>query len=453
MEIVPVVDKGLGNSSYLVGLGDGGALVVDPVRDPVPYLAAAERRGWRIRFAAETHLHADFVSGSRELVAATDAQVLASAGTPLGFDARLLADGDEVDAGGLRLQARATPGHTPEHLAYLLLEGSTPVAVFTGGTLIVGGVARPDLLGPEHTEGLARAAWRSVHERLLVLPDATPLFPTHGAGSFCSAGTGGQRTSTIGMQRAGNSLLQASNEDAFVAQLLEGLGSYPPYFLELRDVNRAGPAIYGPEPPPLPRLDVAEVQRLVADGAELVDVRSIEAFAAGHVPGSLANPLRDQFATWLGWLVNRDRPLVFVADERTDRRRLLWACLGIGYEQLAGELAGGIEAWTAAGGTLALIPLLTPGEVGHARVVLDVRQHNEWAAAHLAGAVHIELGDLPDRANTLTEQPLLTHCGHGERAMTAASLLARAGQPDVAVLAGGPDDLSAAGGEPLERSA
>ncbi|MDP8970386.1 MAG: MBL fold metallo-hydrolase [Actinomycetota bacterium] len=449
MEIVPVVDEGLGNSSYVVGLGDGGAVVVDPFRDPAPYLTIAEQRGWRIRFTAETHLHADFVSGSRELAAA-GAQVLASAGAPIAFHARLLRHGDEIDLGGLALRALATPGHTPEHLSYLLEDAGMPLAVFTGGTLIVGGLARPDLLGPAHTDELARAAYRSIHQRLLVLPDDLAVYPTHGAGSFCSSGPGGQRSSTIGVERTANPLLHAPDEDAFVKRLLAGLGSYPPYFRELREVNRAGPVVYGLDPPPLRRLDLAAVEDHVADGGELVDVRGTAAFAAGHIPGSLSNPLRDQFSTWLGWLVDRRRPLVFVADEATDRRQLLWACLNVGFERLVGEVDGGVDGWAAAGKPLARIPLVAAGDVQDGRRVLDVRQSGEWAAGHLPGAVHVELGDLAGRAAELGGGPVLTHCGHGERAMTAASLLVRSGHRDVAVLNGGPDDLAAATGQHLE---
>ncbi|HUH06588.1 MAG TPA: rhodanese-like domain-containing protein, partial [Egibacteraceae bacterium] len=348
MEILPIVDEGLGNSSYVVGLGDGSAMVIDPFRDPSPYFAIASERGWRLRFAAETHLHADFVSGSREL-GAEGAQILASAGAPVEFGARLLEDNEEMHLGGLTLRALATPGHTPEHLAYLLLDGVSPVALFSGGTLIVGGVARPDLLSPELTEPLARAAYRSVRKRILALPDGVGLYPTHGAGSFCSTGGGGERTSTIGAERAASPLLQAESEDAFVQQLLGGLGSFPPYFLQLREVNQAGPRLYGQRPPALAQLTVAQFDAVTAAGAEVIDVRSIDEFSSGHVPESLSIALRPQFATWLGWLVDRKRPIVFVADEGVDRSQLVRSCLRIGFERLTGELTGGAAAWSAAG--------------------------------------------------------------------------------------------------------
>ena len=210
-----LVDEGLGNSSYLLDVGDGRALVVDPERDPARYLAAAERKGLVISYTAETHLHADFVSGSREL-AARGARVIASGAGGLEFPHRGLGDGDEVDLGGLTLRALATPGHTPEHLAYLLLDGTRPAGLFSGGSLLAGAVARTDLIAPEQTEALARALWRSLHERILGLPGDLAVYPTHGAGSFCSAPAGAERTTTIGREVAANPLLAAASEDAFV---------------------------------------------------------------------------------------------------------------------------------------------------------------------------------------------------------------------------------------------
>lgn len=440
MDVLPLVDEGLGNSAYVVDLGDGGALVVDPERDPRPYLTELERRGLTLRFVAETHLHADFVSGGRELVA-SGAQLLAPAGAELAFGHRPLADGDELQLGGLTLQAIATPGHTPEHLAYLLSDGSRPVALFSGGTLMAGGVARPDLLSPEQTEPLARAAYRSITDRILKLPDDLPVYPTHGGGSFCSAASSGERTTTIGQERAHNPLLAGgANEDTFVERLLGGLGSYPPYFLELRDVNRAGPEVFGPVPPALPQLSVDEVDTAVDDGAQLVDVRAIDRFAAAHVPGSLSIPWRAEFATWLGWLVGRDQPVVFVADDTVDRHDLVWAAYTVGYDHLVGELAGGVDAWETEGRDVARTTLVAAGDAGD-RHVVDIRQRSEFMSGHVPGALHVELGRLTEGAEAVPDGPVLVHCGHGERAMSAASLLERAGHRDVAVLTGGPDDL------------
>jgi hydroxyacylglutathione hydrolase len=441
VNVIPLVDEGLGNRAYIVDLGDGGALLVDPERDPRPYLGELERRGLAARFVAETHLHADFVSGGRELVVAAGAQLLAPAGSELAHAHRPLRDGDELELGGLTLEVIATPGHTPEHLAYLLRDAGRPMALFSGGTLMAGGVARPDLLSADQTEPLARAAYRSIQERLLTLPDELAVYPTHGGGSFCSVAGGGDRITTIGQERASNPLFaDGPDEDTFVARLLGGLGTYPPYFLELRDVNRAGPAVHGPVPPALPPLDVAAFDAAVSDGAEVVDVRQVRAFADGHVPGAMSNPWRGPFATWLGWLVGRTRAVVFVADDTVDRHDLVWAALTVGFEHLVGELAGGVDAWQGAGRRLATLPLVEAADAG-GRQPLDIRQQAEYVAGHVPGARHAELGTLRDSTDGIPNTSLLVHCGHGERAMTAASLLQRAGHDDVAVLAGGPEEL------------
>jgi glyoxylase-like metal-dependent hydrolase (beta-lactamase superfamily II)/rhodanese-related sulfurtransferase len=444
--IVTLVDEGLGNSSYLVNLGDGRALVVDPARDPSPYLAAAERLGVAISHTAETHLHADFVTGSRDL-AARGATVLAPAAAGIEWPHRGLADGEETDLGGLALRALATPGHTPEHIAYLLCDGDRPTALFSGGSLLVGSVARTDLIAPDQTEALARALWRSITQRLLVLPEDLAVYPTHGAGSFCSGASHGERTTTIGRERAANPLLAAPDEDAFVARLLGGLGTYPPYFLELREVNRRGPKVY-PEFPDLARLDVAKTRRLIDDGAALVDVRSIERFAAGHIAGALSIELRPQFASWIGWLAKRDGPLVFITDTDTDRAELVRQCLTIGYEHLAGELSGGVAAWEAAGLPTSRISLVPVEQVSGA--VLDIRQDSEYEAGHVPGAAHLELGTLPVATSQVGPGPTTVMCGHGERAMTAASLLAATGRTDLTVAVGGPGEWATSTGRLLE---
>jgi hydroxyacylglutathione hydrolase len=449
VEIVTFRDEGLGNSSYLVDLGEGRGLVLDPCRDPGPYLAAAERRGLRLVWSVETHLHADFVSGSREL-AAMRATVVAPAAAGLRFPCRGLRDGEELDLGGLSLRGLATPGHTPEHLAYVLADGGRPLGLFSGGSLLVGAVARTDLISPDRTEALARALWRSLHERILTLPDDLTVYPTHGAGSFCSAPTGAEPTTTIGREKATNPLLAAHDEDAFVTLLLGGLGSYPRYFLRLREINRRGPRVHGVAPPPLNRLPPRQVSRLLDEGAELVDARPIAAFASGHVPAALSIPLRSAFATWLGWLVPDDRPLVFVLDPGQDRGDLVRQCLKVGYERLAGELAGGMAAWRAAGLPEERVEVADVADQDD-KPVLDVRQRAEFISGHLPGARHVELGALAG-ADELPAGPLAVMCGHGERAMTGASLLQRAGHRDLTVLLGGPGDWSEATGRPLEAS-
>jgi glyoxylase-like metal-dependent hydrolase (beta-lactamase superfamily II)/rhodanese-related sulfurtransferase len=445
--VTPVVDEGLGNTSWLVDLGDRRLAVIDPGRHPGPYLAAAERTDARVTYSVETHLHADFVTGSREL-AAYGATVIAPADGELAWPHHPMAGGEAVDLGGLHLRALATPGHTPEHLAYLLSDGETPLGVFTGGSLLVGAVARTDLIAPERTEGLARALWRSLHDQVLTLPDDLPVYPTHGAGSFCAAPAGDRRWTTIGDERRTNPLLAAADEDAFVAALLGGLGTYPPYFADLRDVNRLGPGVLGVPQSPLPLVNVAELRRLVDDGAVLVDAREADVWAAAHIEGALAIPLRPQLASWLGWLVERGQHLVFVVGADQDRAELVRQCHQIGFDNLIGELAGGMAAWHAAGLPTATNRRLQPGDVGKRRV-LDVRQDSEHAAGHVPGAVHVELGALADLAKQVGDVGAVM-CGHGERATTAASVLERAGRPGVAVVDGGPWDWATATGRPLE---
>jgi glyoxylase-like metal-dependent hydrolase (beta-lactamase superfamily II)/rhodanese-related sulfurtransferase len=447
IEIVSFVDEGLGHSSYLVDLGDGRALVVDPPRFPVDHTAAARARGLDVAFTADTHSHADYISGSPEL-AALGATFLATKGAHLAIDHRAIAAGDQIELrAGLTLQAIATPGHTPDHLAYLLCEDGRPAALFSGGSLMVGTVGRTDLLGPELRDDLARQLYRALRDEILTLPDDLPVYPTHGAGSFCSAPGASERTTTIGRERATSPILAAPDEDAFVEQLVAGYGSFPSYFSRLPEVNRLGPRLYATAPTLAP-LDVNDVRELLERGALVVDVRPIEAFAAGHIPGALSIELRAVFASWMGWLVEPDRPLVFVLDDDQDRVELVRQCLSIGYEHLAGELDGGMGAWRATELNEARIEVVGPHLV--AATVVDVRQRNEYDAGHVPGSLHIELGSLSYAADQVPDGPVTVMCGHGERAMSGASILAARGRGEISVLLGGPEDWADATGRPLE---
>jgi len=445
--VVPLVDDGLGNSSYVVDLGDGRALLVDPPRDLRAIRRELAGRGLRVGFAAVTHLHADFLSGARQVAVSDGALVVASAAGNREFPHAGLRDGDEVDLGGLRLRALETPGHTLEHVSFLLLDGDSPVGVFTGGSLLVGSAARTDLVDAGRTEELARAQYASLR-RLLTLPDETLVWPTHGAGSFCSAPAGAERTSSIGRERATNPLLSGADEDSFVRRLLAGLGSYPPYFGRLAELNRRGPAVITGRPALVP-LDVAAVHALITGGAQVVDVRPVADYATAHLPGALSDPLRAAFATWLGWLADPKAPIVVLRNPDQDPEEIVWQALKIGYENLAGELAGGIDAWRAGSQPAAATTLLGPGDVA-GRLVVDVRQEGEFSAGHLPGAVHLELGAVAARGGALPGMPIAVMCGHGERAASAASLLERGGRRDVAVLVGGPEDWAERTGGRLE---
>lgn len=445
VQIHEFVDEGLGHSSYVIDLGDGTAAVVDPPRFPTAQEALAERERLRIVWTIDTHSHADYVTGSPNLAARTGATFIAPAASRLTTAHQSVHDGDRVALGDdVSIVARATPGHTPDHHAYVLEQDGRPVGLFTGGSLMVGTVGRTDLCGPALAEPLAHDMFRSL-QRFADLPDDLPVYPTHGAGSFCSAPGAADRTSTLGRERATNPLLQLSDEDEFVKQLLAGFGTFPSYFARLPELNRLGPRRYDTLPT-LDRLDTDTVEHHVATGALLVDVRPFATFGAGHIPGSLSNTLRPVFASWLGWLVTPNRPLLFVLDTGQDRADLVRQCLDIGQEHLVGELDGGIDAWTASGRSLAQIRVV---EVDHlAPVLLDVRQHSEYTAGHVPDARNIELGAVAHAS--LADGPLTVMCGHGERAMTAASLLTANGHEEVSVLDGGPDTWAAATAQPLE---
>ncbi|HTL83894.1 MAG TPA: MBL fold metallo-hydrolase [Acidimicrobiia bacterium] len=445
VDVVAFLDEGLGHSSYVVDLGDGRALAVDPPRFPEAHIAEADARNLRIAFTADTHSHADYISGSPAL-AQRGATFLASKGARLEVPHQDVSAGDDVELRpGIVMGAIATPGHTPDHLAYVLYEDGRPIALFSGGSLMVGTVGRTDLLGDERRVELAHRLYRALHEEILTLPDDLAVYPTHGAGSFCSAPCTGERTTTIGRERATNPLLQASDEDAFVRQLLEGFGSFPTYFRRLPEVNRRGPRMYE-HVPALSSLDVARAQRLQAEGAVVIDVRPIEHFATGHVCNALSIELRPVFGSWLGWLVDPDRPLVFVLDDDQDRKELVRQCLDVGYENLAGELDNGMTAWRAAGLPESRIEVVDAQQMQS--LVVDVRQASEYADGHVPGAVNVELGDLSTAA--VPDAPVTVMCGHGERAMTGASILAARGRTNTSVLNGGPSDWSNATGRALE---
>lgn len=447
-DLIPVVDDGLGNTTWLVDLGDGRALAVDASRDLRAVQRAAHARGLAVAFAADTHLHADFVTGAVDL-ARSGATLLASAAGGREYPHTGLHDDDEVDLGGMTLRALATPGHTDEHVSFLLLDGSRPIGVFTGGSLIVGAAARTDLVSPERTEELTRAQWHSV-QRLVTLPDEVQVWPTHGAGSFCSAPPGSERSSTIGQEKASNALLRAGSEDAFVDALLGGLGSYPAYFRHLGEVNRRGPRPVE-RTPTLTAWTPQQIAAAVEDGAVVIDVRPVAAFAAGHLDGAVSIPLRDGFATWLGWTTGPKTRLVFVRDTDQDPEEIVWQALKIGYDNLVSELAGGTPAWRAAGQPLRSTPLLKADQLDD-RPVVDVRQRSEFRSGHLPAAVNVELGAMAEGAAADVGPGAAVMCGHGERAMTAASLLARAGHDDLAVVTGGPQDWAQATGQALSRS-
>ncbi|MDW3178655.1 MAG: MBL fold metallo-hydrolase [Acidimicrobiia bacterium] len=446
VRIVDFVDEGLGHSSYLIDLGDGSAAVVDPPRFPTAHEALASREGLRLVWTADTHSHADYVTGSPGLTARLGATFLAPDASQLASPHEAVTDNQPVDLGnGCRLVPVATPGHTPDHHSYLLEHDGELIGLFSGGSLMVGAVGRTDLAGPALAEPLAHQMFHSLH-RFDELPDDLAVYPTHGAGSFCSAPGSAERTTKLGRERATNPLLSISSEDEFVDRLLDGFGTFPSHFLRLPELNRRGPTPFDTIPT-LDRLSVDTVAEHVADGALVVDVRPMAEFSTGHLPGSLANTLRPVFASWIGWLTNPDRPLIFVLDDDQDRADVVRQCLDVGHENLLGELDGGIDAWTAAGRPAATIGVVDARNM--APTVIDVRQHNEYVTGHIPGAIGAELAVVADMPSPTG--PVTVMCGHGERAMTAASILnTKGGDSEISVFDGGPDTWSTATGVDLE---
>ena len=439
MNIVPFVHEGLGNSSYLVGIGEDKALLVDPDRSAGRYLRAAEGRGWTITHVFETHLHADFISGALEVRAATGAELFVPEAAGVRFPHRPVKSGGSVSVGQGAVTSIASPGHTPEHMSYALRTEGGPPALFSGGSLLVGGAARTDLIAPAETDRLTRAQFRTITTAFGDLPDETRLLPTHGGGSFCSTGSGGERTSTLGFERRTNPMLEYTNEDDFAAWFPTTFPAAPSYFFRLRPVNQAGPRLTSAIPRPRP-LEPAEFQPL-SSKATIIDVRPQAEFMAGHVPGAISNTFRDAFATWLGWLVPKNAALLFVlGDEPIDR--VLDECLLVGYERFAGVLAGGVSGWAAAGMPIAQACLAGASQVRQLLVdgvvVVDVRESNEFAEGHIPGAHHVPLGELERRVGELPrDRPIVTYCGHGERSATALSLLERLGFDQLANFDGG----------------
>jgi hydroxyacylglutathione hydrolase len=438
------VIPGLGHLSTLISDEAAGvAAVVDPRRDVDVYLEAAASDGVRITHVIETHLHNDYVSGGRDLAALTGAAHVIGAGAGLAYEHRGVGHGERIDLGGLRVTALETPGHTPEHVSYAVVDTSRaeePVLLFTGGSLLVGAVGRTDLLGAEHSIPYARAMFRSLHDVLLPHEDFVGVYPTHGAGSLCSTGIASTPNSTIGFERRYNPMIQAGEVEEFVRALLRDQPAFPHYFARMRPLNQAGPRPLGGRVPEARSVSISEARDALAGDALLIDAREPAAHAQAHVPGSVSIPAGSSFGTWLGWVVDPDRPLILLLDHAKDADDLVRQALRIGYERVDGYLAGGIKAWREAG-----LPTETTGQVSveelagrmaaggaDALLVIDVRQATEFADGHVPGSVHIRGGDLPSRLAELPrDRPIATICASGYRSSVAASLLRQAGFRDV----------------------
>jgi len=457
--------EGLGHmSTLLVDDATGLGAVIDPRRDVDVYLDAAAAGNVRIGYVVETHLHNDYVSGGRELAALTGAVHVIGAGAELAHEHRPIRDGESLDVGGLRFTALDTPGHTPEHVSYAVADrarAEEPVLLFTGGSLLVGAVGRTDLLGADRARAYAHDQFRSLHEVILRHEDSVGVHPTHGAGSLCSTGIASTPSSSVGYERRNNPMLQPRDAESFARALLEGQPAFPRYFARMRPLNKAGPRLLGARVPDPRPLDIDAVRAALARDALLVDLRSPAAYSAGHAPGSLSIPAGTSFGTWLGWVVDEDRPLILLLGDPAQWDDAARQMLRIGYESAVGHLHGGFGAWADSGAPVEVAEGLSADELarrlgagpGLAPLLIDVRQQGEFDAGHVPGALHIGAGDLPDRLAELPrDQPLATMCASGYRSSVAASLLRRAGFTDVAWVADGMPAWTARGG-PVERGA
>lgn len=454
--------EGLGHlSTLVVDEAAGVAAVVDPRRDVDLYLVAAADQDLQITHVLETHLHNDYVSGGRELASLTGATHVIGAGAALGHEHRPIRDGEAFDVGSLRFVALDTPGHTPEHVSYELADTSRadePVALLTGGSLLVGAVGRTDLLGAANAVPYAHAMYHSLHDVLLPHEDFVGVYPTHGAGSLCSTGIASTPTSTIGFERRYDPLLRPMDVDAFARALLAGQPAFPRYFARMRPLNRAGPPLLGGVVPTIPALDLERVDRLLADGALLVDARQPEVHAAGRATGSWSIPAGPSFGTWLGWVVDPDRAVVLLVDDPAELDDLARQAMRIGFDGLAGHVAGGFDAWLASGrphasgGRLDVDTLARElaGDPSDRPFVVDVRQASEFEAGHVPGAWHIHAGSLAERLDELPRgRPIACICASGYRSSVAASMLRTRGFADVRWVADGVPAWEAAG-YPLE---
>lgn len=447
--IEPFVDTGLGNSAYLIGSHDTKkGILIDPLRDVDRYLHAASELGLRLTHVLDTHLHADFVSGNREIASQTGAVIGASAGAGLDFDHKPLDEDSIIDMGAFQIKVLTTPGHSPEHISYLVLnDKNMPSALFSGGALIVGGAARTDLLGHEHAHALGHELYHTIHEKLLKLSDEVNVFPTHGAGSFCIAPASNDRITTIGRERKTNPLAQPQSEDEFIKRSLQGLPSYPTYYKYMREINQRGAKILG-SVPILKPYSPSEVKALMDDGLVVLDIRHQKQFAAGHIPNSFGIRVDAPLVVWAGWVIPFGSRIVLLGESADQRLALSRAeveeatrqLIRIGYDDVLGYLEGGIDAWARE------YPVATVQTVNAKQLrdhlpdvtLVDVRNRSEWDEGHIAGAIHFEGGRIPwEDLSFAQDKPLTIQCASGSRSMIAISVLKRRGIHNVFQLDGG----------------
>jgi glyoxylase-like metal-dependent hydrolase (beta-lactamase superfamily II)/rhodanese-related sulfurtransferase len=444
----------LAHASYLVSSG-GIAAVIDPQRDVDLYIDLAAEKGLKIKHIIETHLHADFVSGHHELAERTGARIYIGAASGATFPHTPIKDGDSLEFGNCRFDFLETPGHTLESVCAVLTDladSSKPRAVFTGDTLFVGDVGRPDLSGEHTPQELAALLYKSLHEKLLKLPEDTEIFPAHGAGSLCGRQMSSERSSTIGKECRFNYALQARSPEEFIRLLTDSLPPRPEYFGRDVELNRQGAAGLDKLASPAP-IPAAEVLRLQSEGAIVLDTRPAMQFAVAHVPGSIHIGLSGQYASWAARILGLDKHIILIGEDADYIRESQLRLARVGIEHVDAYLEGGIVGWIDESYELDYIPQISPqefaqlleNEKGHI-AVLDVREPGEVDGGAIKDSIRIPLGQLASRTAELDSSKLIVvHCKGGYRSAIATSILRRAGFRNVADLAGGYDAWQATG--------
>ena len=439
----------LAHASYLIG-SQGEAVVVDPQRDVDQYLSEAETNGLKIKYVLETHLHADFVSGHRELAARSGAQVVFSEKAGATFPHRAVNEGDEITIGKVVLRIMETPGHTPESVSVIVIDTEVspqPQKVLTGDTLFIGDVGRPDLAGGKGytPQMMAGMMYDSLHHKLLQLSDEVEVYPAHGAGSMCGRNISKETSSTIGEQKKFNYALKPMSKDAFVRMMTSDLPEAPAYFAKDAEINRTGASGLDMVPRP-PALETHEVAGLAAKGYVVLDVRSAADFGAGHVPGSINIGLGGQFAIWAASLISMDAPIVIVADSEEKVDQAVMRLARVGIESARGYLSGGIDAWREAGLEVAAVPQITVNQLKELMArqtnfqVLDVRRPPEYTSGHVPGAIAEPLSNLKERVPLLQLEPsklTAVICAGGYRSSAATSILQQHGFANLLNVTGG----------------
>jgi hydroxyacylglutathione hydrolase len=430
--------QGIAELSYLLGDDDEGvAAIFDPRTDVDVYLEMAREENLSITHIFETHIHADLVSGSRELCARLDsAKIFVSheGGASYGFEHEKVKDGDQFKFGEVLVTARHTPGHTPEHMSYVLVEADhpeTPWGILTGDSLFVSSAGRPDLLGEKHTKDLAEKQFHTLRDFYLKLPDHVMIYPNHGAGSPCGADIGDRLSSTIGYERKFNKFLQFGDVKSFTDYALKTAPPMPHYYPVMKKVNAKGPEVLG-SLPQVPGLSPKAFKEAIDQKAGvLVDVRNKLAFGGGHIPGALNLGGSPVLSIWAGWMLDPAKPILLVLENESNLDQIVPRFLRTGYSKFAGYLVGGMKAWDAAGYPNAQVGQMTVQDLNKRLselVIIDVRSPREWQKGHVPGARHIFLPELKQKMAELDRtKPTAVYCASGYRASIAASILKREG--------------------------